>query len=114
MRRLLHRDRHAEADCPLASLHTAAEVVPAGDGSDGTGRHAAAEAINSSDVHLVSVQHEFGIFGTCTDGVYVDQLRPFLGRMRSSAFRQRLAICDRQILLTSRPPSSGRHASQGT
>src|SRR5438309_3364028 len=43
---------------------------------------AAAEAINSSDVHLVSVQHEFGIFGTCTDGVYVDQLRPFLEALR--------------------------------
>ena len=41
-----------------------------------------AEAINSSDVDLVSVQHEFGLFGTSTDGVYEDQLRPFLQALR--------------------------------
>src|SRR5919197_3132198 len=40
---------------------------------------AAAEAINASDVELVSVQHEFGLYGTWTGaGVYQDHLRPFL------------------------------------
>ena len=39
---------------------------------------AAAEAINRSKVDIVNVQHEFGLYGTWTDGVYDDHLRPFL------------------------------------
>jgi glycosyltransferase involved in cell wall biosynthesis len=39
---------------------------------------AAAEAINHSNADIVNVQHEFGLYGTWTDGVYDDHLRPFL------------------------------------
>lgn len=39
---------------------------------------AAAEAINRSNADIVNVQHEFGLYGTWTDGVYDDHLRPFL------------------------------------
>lgn len=39
---------------------------------------AAAEAINRSKADIVNVQHEFGLYGTWTDGVYIDHLRPFL------------------------------------
>jgi glycosyltransferase involved in cell wall biosynthesis len=39
---------------------------------------AAADAINRSNADIVNVQHEFGLYGTWTDGVYDDHLRPFL------------------------------------
>ena len=39
---------------------------------------AAAEAINHSNADIVNVQHEFGLYGTWTDGAYDDHLRPFL------------------------------------
>src|SRR5690348_3138660 len=38
----------------------------------------AAVGINASNVDVVSVQHEFGLYGTWTDGVYEDHLRSFL------------------------------------
>ncbi|HSS60686.1 MAG TPA: glycosyltransferase [Candidatus Limnocylindrales bacterium] len=43
---------------------------------------AAAEAINRSDADIVNVQHEFGLYGTWTDDVYDDHLRPFLQALR--------------------------------
>lgn len=43
---------------------------------------AAAEAINRSTVNIVNVQHEFGLYGTWTGGVYYDHLRPFLEALR--------------------------------
>jgi predicted GH43/DUF377 family glycosyl hydrolase/glycosyltransferase involved in cell wall biosynthesis len=39
---------------------------------------AAAMAINASNVDVVNVQHEFGLYGTWADGVYADHLGPFL------------------------------------
>jgi glycosyltransferase involved in cell wall biosynthesis len=42
----------------------------------------AAEAINRSNADIVNVQHEFGLYGTWTDGVYDDHLRPFLETLR--------------------------------
>jgi glycosyltransferase involved in cell wall biosynthesis len=43
---------------------------------------AAAEAISLSTVDIVNVQHEFGLYGTWTDGVYRDHLSFFLGALR--------------------------------
>ena len=43
---------------------------------------AAALGINASNVDVVSVQHEFGLYGTWTDGVYEDHLAPFLETLR--------------------------------
>jgi glycosyltransferase involved in cell wall biosynthesis len=37
-----------------------------------------ADAINRSNADIVSVQHEFGLYGTWSDGVFDDHLRPFL------------------------------------
>jgi predicted GH43/DUF377 family glycosyl hydrolase/glycosyltransferase involved in cell wall biosynthesis len=39
---------------------------------------AAAAGINASNVDVVNVQHEFGLYGTWSDGVYTDHLGPFL------------------------------------
>jgi predicted GH43/DUF377 family glycosyl hydrolase/glycosyltransferase involved in cell wall biosynthesis len=39
---------------------------------------AAALGINASNVDVVCVQHEFGLYGTWNDGVYIDHLAPFL------------------------------------
>jgi beta-1,2-mannobiose phosphorylase / 1,2-beta-oligomannan phosphorylase len=39
---------------------------------------AAAAGINASNVDVVNVQHEFGLYGTWADGVYTDHLSPFL------------------------------------
>src|SRR5437660_12096574 len=43
---------------------------------------AAARAINSAGLDLVSVQHEFGLYGSWTGDVYEDDLRPFLEALR--------------------------------
>lgn len=43
---------------------------------------AAALALNGSNVDVVNVQHEFGLYGTWRDGVYEDHLRPFLLELR--------------------------------
>jgi glycosyltransferase involved in cell wall biosynthesis len=43
---------------------------------------AAAEAINCTNADIVNVQHEFGLYGTWTDGVYNDHLRLFLQTLR--------------------------------
>jgi glycosyltransferase involved in cell wall biosynthesis len=45
---------------------------------DARNYRAAAEAINRSNADIVNVQHEFGLYGTWTDGVFDDHLRPFL------------------------------------
>lgn len=39
---------------------------------------AAAAGINASNVDVVNIQHEFGLYGTWEDGVYTDHLGPFL------------------------------------
>ena len=43
---------------------------------------AAAALLNGSNVDVVHVQHEFGLYGVCKDGVYQDHLRPFLEEIR--------------------------------
>jgi glycosyltransferase involved in cell wall biosynthesis len=45
---------------------------------DGASYRNAALAINDSGVNAVNVQHEFGLYGTWSDGVYEDHLREFL------------------------------------
>jgi glycosyltransferase involved in cell wall biosynthesis len=42
----------------------------------------AAQSINASHIGVVNVQHEFGLYGYWIDGVYRDQLRPFLEVLR--------------------------------
>ena len=49
---------------------------------DASSYRAAAEGINRSSADIVNVQHEFGLYGTWTDGVYEDHLRPFLEALR--------------------------------
>jgi glycosyltransferase involved in cell wall biosynthesis len=49
---------------------------------DASSYRAAAEAINLSTVDIVNVQHEFGLYGTWSDGVYHDHLRSFLDALR--------------------------------
>lgn len=49
---------------------------------DASSYRAAAEAINHSDADIVNVQHEFGLYGTWVNGVYEDDLRPFLEALR--------------------------------
>jgi glycosyltransferase involved in cell wall biosynthesis len=43
---------------------------------------AAAALLNESNVDVVNIQHEFGLYGVWTDGVYEDHLRPFLEEIR--------------------------------
>jgi predicted GH43/DUF377 family glycosyl hydrolase/glycosyltransferase involved in cell wall biosynthesis len=43
---------------------------------------AAALAINASNVDIVNVQHEFGLYGTWSDGVYEDHAADFLAALR--------------------------------
>jgi glycosyltransferase involved in cell wall biosynthesis len=43
---------------------------------------AAAALLNESNVDIVNIQHEFGLYGVWTDGVYEDHLRPFLEEIR--------------------------------
>src|SRR6195256_6766198 len=45
---------------------------------DASSYRMAAEGINRSNAVIVNVQHEFGLYGTWTDGVYEDHLRTFL------------------------------------
>lgn len=42
---------------------------------------AAAEELNASNVDVVAIQHEFGLYGTWTDG-FVDHLEPFFDVLR--------------------------------
>ena len=42
----------------------------------------AAKLLNESNVDVVNVQHEFGLYGVWRDGVYQDHLRPFLDELR--------------------------------
>lgn len=49
---------------------------------DASSYRAAAEEINRSRSDIVNVQHEFGLYGTWLDGVYRDDLRPFLEALR--------------------------------
>jgi glycosyltransferase involved in cell wall biosynthesis len=49
---------------------------------DASSYRAAADAINRSGVNVVNVQHEFGLYGTWTNGVYEDHLRLFLEALR--------------------------------
>ena len=43
---------------------------------------AAATLLNESNIDVVNVQHEFGLYGVWRDGVYEDHLRPFLNELR--------------------------------
>ncbi len=43
---------------------------------------AAATAITKSGVDVVNLQHEFGLYGTWRDGVFTDNLLPFLEELR--------------------------------
>jgi glycosyltransferase involved in cell wall biosynthesis len=43
---------------------------------------AAAALLNASNVDVVNIQHEFGLYGVWKDGVYEDHLRPFLLELR--------------------------------
>ncbi|MEA2661269.1 MAG: hypothetical protein QOH08_841 [Chloroflexota bacterium] len=43
---------------------------------------AAAALLNDSNVDVVNIQHEFGLYGVWKDGVYEDHLRPFLLELR--------------------------------
>ena len=49
---------------------------------DAASYRAAATAINASGVDVVNLQHEFGLYGTWADGVFTDDLRPFLEELR--------------------------------
>ena len=49
---------------------------------DASNYRVAAEAINRSNVDIVNVQHEFGLYGTWKDDFYDDHLRPFLETLR--------------------------------
>jgi glycosyltransferase involved in cell wall biosynthesis len=49
---------------------------------DANNYRAAAEMINRSNADIVNVQHEFGLYGTWTDDVYDDHLRPLLEALR--------------------------------
>ena len=42
----------------------------------------AATHLNESNVDVVNVQHEFGLYGVWREGVYEDHLRPFLNELR--------------------------------
>ena len=42
----------------------------------------AALLLNESNVDVVNLQHEFGLYGVWKDGVYEDHLRPFLLELR--------------------------------
>ena len=42
----------------------------------------AAAAITAAGVDVVNLQHEFGLYGTWHDGVFTDNLRPFLEELR--------------------------------
>lgn len=52
---------------------------------DARNYRATAEAINRSNADIVNVQHEFGLYGTWTDGVFDDHLRPFLEALNKPA-----------------------------
>jgi len=43
---------------------------------------AAAALLNASNVDIVNLQHEFGLYGVWKDDVYEDHLRPFLDELR--------------------------------
>jgi glycosyltransferase involved in cell wall biosynthesis len=75
--------------CSVAAIDEPSEIRLYGDEvrwrirqEDAGSYRAAAEAINRSRVDIVNVQHEFGLYGTWTDGIYHDHLRPFLDTLR--------------------------------
>lgn len=75
--------------CRVAAIDEPNEVRPYGGEvrwrirqGHATNYRAAAVAINRSSADIVNVQHEFGLYGTWTDGVYEDHLRPFLEALR--------------------------------
>jgi glycosyltransferase involved in cell wall biosynthesis len=75
--------------CRVAAIDEPNEVRPYGGEvrwrirqGDAKNYWRAAEAINRSNADIVNVQHEFGLYGTWTDGVYDDHLRPFLEALR--------------------------------
>jgi hypothetical protein len=76
------------AKCQVAAIDESIEVRPYGREvrwrirqGDARNYSAAAEAINRCNADIVNVQHEFGLYGTWTEGVYDDHLRPFLAAL---------------------------------
>lgn len=74
--------------CLVAAIDESIEVRPYGREvrwrirqGDARNYRAAAEAINRSNADIINVQHEFGLYGTWTDGRYDDHLRPFLAAL---------------------------------
>ncbi len=77
------------AICRVAAIDEPNELRPYGDEvrwrikqGDPNSYRAAAEAINTSKIDIVNVQHEFGLFGTWSNDVYDDHLRSFLEALR--------------------------------
>jgi len=75
--------------CSVAAIDEPNEIRLYGDEvrwrirqGDASSYRAAAEAINFTSVDIVNVQHEFGLYGIWTEGVYHDHLRPFLEALR--------------------------------
>jgi glycosyltransferase involved in cell wall biosynthesis len=71
--------------CLVAAIDESSEVRPYGREvrwrirqGDARNYRDVAEAINRSNADVVSVQHEFGLYGTWSDGVFDDHLRPLL------------------------------------
>ncbi|HZQ49426.1 MAG TPA: glycosyltransferase family 4 protein [Candidatus Dormibacteraeota bacterium] len=74
--------------CRVAAIDESVEVRPYGPEvrwrirqGEAENYRVVAEAINRSNADIVSVQHEFGLYGTWTDGVFDDHLRPFLAAL---------------------------------
>lgn len=75
--------------CGIAAIDEPHEIQPYSENArwrikqgNATSYEAAALAINMSNIDLVNVQHEFGLYGTWTAGRYEDHLRPFLTALR--------------------------------
>lgn len=73
---------HAAIDEPVTARAYAADVRWRIRQGDGDSYRAAALAINDARIDVVNLQHEFGLYGTWTGGVFTDHLRSFLDALR--------------------------------
>ena len=71
----------AAIDQPWPAHEYGPEVRWRIDQGDPASYRAAAEELNASNVDVVAIQHEFGLYGVWNDG-FVDHLEPFLGALR--------------------------------
>lgn len=76
------RTFHAAIDEPSAVRAYSADVRWRIRQGDPESYRAAAAALNASGVDVVNLQHEFGLYGSWTDEVFDDHLRPFLEELR--------------------------------